>query len=167
VDSITADGPKKAETPGASETPGGAPEIFTAPWAHSWCHELNASEAYRAAAADWEGALALVMGADPSLGIPDDRILYLDLHHGACRQARLAEGDDLDAAPYVLEAPAAIWKKVLAGSLDPLLGLMTAKIRLTRGSLAQLTPRVKAAQELVRSAARLPATFPPGWETGS
>lgn len=163
MDSTTADGTDPAETAGASE----APEIFTAPWADSWRRELNASDDYRAAAADWEGALALVMAADPSLGIPDDRALFLDLHHGTCRQARLAEGDDLDAAPYVLEAPAAVWRRVLGGTLDPLLGLMTAKIRLTRGSLAQLTPRVKAAQELVRSAARLPATFPPGWNAES
>ncbi|MCB1056073.1 MAG: SCP2 sterol-binding domain-containing protein [Acidobacteria bacterium] len=141
------------------------PEVFTAPWAEAWCAELNASAAYREAAARWEGALVLVMQADPAMGIADPRSLYLDLHHGECRLARPATTDDTGAAPFVLEATPAVWKRVLEGRLDPLLGLMTGKVRLSRGSLAKLTPQVQAAKELVRSAARLATTFPPGWQT--
>lgn len=139
------------------------PEVFTAPWAEAWCAELNASEPYRKAAARWEGALVLVMTENPAMGVGKTRRLFLDLHHGSCRGARAATTDDAGSAPFVLEAPPAVWKRVLEGGLDPLLGLMTGKVRLARGSLAKLTPQVQAAKELVRSAGRLPTSFPPGW----
>ncbi len=98
------------------------PDVFTDSWAAAWGRELNASSAYRDAAADWEGAVALRMGADVALGIPQPRTVWLDLHHGLCRDARAATETDLGAAKYVIEAEAAVWKELLAGRLSPIKG---------------------------------------------
>ena len=40
------------------------------------------------------------------------------------------------------------------------MGLMTGKLKLRRGSVAQLTPYMNASKELVLAATRVPSTFP-------
>lgn len=63
-------------------------EIFTGEWAEAWCREVNESEAYREAAADWEGAVVLTVEPDPSYGVETARSVWVDLRHGECREAR-------------------------------------------------------------------------------
>ncbi len=139
------------------------PEIFTAPWAEAFCQALNANERYRRVARTWEGALLLVMEADPARGIPATRAVFLDLHHGQCRAARAAAPDDAAHAPYVLTATPAVWKAILQGELPPIAAILRGKLRLTKGNMMALVPHVRAAQELVATAARLPTAFPPEW----
>ncbi len=136
------------------------PDVFTDSWVAAWGRELNASSAYREAAADWEGAVALRMGADAALGIPEPRAVWLDLHHGLCRDARSASEADLGAAKYVIEAEAAVWKDLLAGRLSPITALLAGKLRLAHGSLMALLPYATAAQLLVATATIVQQQFP-------
>ena len=138
-------------------------EIFTEAWAIHWCRELTSSVAYHQAAARWEGALVLVLEADEALGIDQERVVFLDVHHGTCRGARSATPEDRQTAPFVLQGNAAAWRRILAGEIEPLTAVMTGKLRLAQGSLAKLLPYVQAAKELVAAARRIPATYPPGW----
>ena len=124
--------------------------VFTAPWADAFAAELGRSEAYRQAAATWEGSLLLAAAS---------RAVFLDLHHGECRSARVATAQDEAAADFVLHAEEAVWRKVLQGELEPLFGIMSGKLQLRRGSLVRLTPYINAARELVRAAARVDTTF--------
>lgn len=140
------------------------PEIFTDAWARAWGEELRASESYRSAAANWEGTLVMSLEGDPDLGPTDDRAVVLDLWHGDCRDARSAEPADLEQAPFLLRAPAAVWKRVLEGDLDPLLAVMSGKLGLVRGSVARLVPYSRASKELVLAARRIDASYPEGWE---
>lgn len=135
------------------------PEIFTETWAQAWCRELNASAAYRAAAATWDGAVALVTLADPSLGIASARAVHLDLQGGSCLRARPVPADDLTDARFVFEGPAAAWRELLAGRLSPLMALMGGKLRLVRGDLGALLPYADAARELVATAAVVQRQF--------
>ncbi len=50
------------------------------------------------------------------------------------------------------------WKKVLAGKLDPVQGMVTRQIKLD-GNLVKIMKNVKAAQELVRCATKVPTVF--------
>jgi putative sterol carrier protein len=136
------------------------PDLFTAPWAAAWRLELNASSVYREKAASWEGAVALRMSADPALGVAEPRAVWLDLHHGACRDARMATPEDLDAAAYVIEAAPAIWRELLGGRLSPLAALLGGKLRLLRGNVMSLLPYITAAQELLVTAAVIQRQFP-------
>jgi putative sterol carrier protein len=140
------------------------PEIFTDAWARAWGEELRASESYRSAAGGWEGAIALTLEGNGDPGALQDRSVLLDLWHGECRDARAAEPSDLERAPFLLRAPAAVWKRVLEGDLDPLLAVMSGKLELARGSVASLVPYSRASKELVLAARRIDATFPEGWE---
>lgn len=137
-------------------------EVFTSAWADAWRDTLNANAAYRRAAAAWEGAVALVMHPDGTLGIPATRAVFLDLWHGECRAARVAHDGDLATAPYVIEARAAVWRDLLTARSSPILALMTGKLSLTRGSIAALLPYATAANELVATAALVETVFPAG-----
>ena len=135
-------------------------DLFSEAWAEAWCREINASEAYRKAAARWEGALVLVVEADPERGLEAPRAVYVDLWHGECREARPARPEDFETAPYVLSGPPEAWQRILEGRQNPLVALLRGKIRLKKGSLGALSPYVRAAQELVRAATRVETRFP-------
>ncbi len=130
-------------------------EAFSEDWAHQWAEELRASDDYRAAAATWEGSLALVMNSRESAS----KAVFVDLWHGECRDARQASDDDRKAADFVIASDVETWKKVLAGGLEPIMGIMSGRLKPERGSLATLVPQVKAAQELVAAAARVDTVF--------
>lgn len=131
-------------------------EVFTEPWVGAWAAEIRGSDAYRQAAATWEGSVALAMS------IPSDaeRGVFLNLWHGECRDARVASDADLEQADFVLAADLDVWRRVLARDLDPIMGLMTGKLKLRRGSLAKLTPQMNASKEMVLAATRIATTFP-------
>jgi putative sterol carrier protein len=132
-------------------------ELFSDRWAQQWCKGLNASAAYRAAAADWQGAVALVMTATDG---EDPRGVYMDAAGGICRVARVATEADLAGAAYVFEATPAVWREVFSGRTAPVMALFSGKLRLTRGSLAALMPHAGAARELIAAAAAVPVRFP-------
>ncbi len=139
-------------------------EIFTDPWARAWGERLNESEAYREAAESWEGAVLL----EDSHADDDLRAVFLDLHHGACLEARVARAGDGERARYVLSATEADWLRVLDG-MSPISAILRGKLKLSKGSLASLMPFTRAASELVEAARRIesdvrpaePATDPP------
>jgi putative sterol carrier protein len=136
-------------------------EIFTLEWARAWSHEICASAVYQAAGRGWRWPLVVTMRADPELGLPEDRSIYLDLYQGSCREGRLATAEELAASPYVMTADPRSWRQVLEGRLDLIPALMRGKVKLVRGSLAALLPHVAGARELVRSAARIESSYPP------
>ncbi len=138
-------------------------EIFTQGWADEWCAKINTNDAYRKAAARWEGAIALVMSAQAEMGIPEQRAVVADLWHGDCRTASVADAGALEDAPYVIQATPATWKRVLDGSTDPIVGLMGGKLKLEKGGLFALLPYAQAAKQLVVSAREVDTTFPEGW----
>jgi putative sterol carrier protein len=141
-----------------------AAEIFTNAWAKEWAKKINGNAAYKKAAANWEGAIALVMSADGGRGITEDRAVIADLWHGDCRGAKAATDTDLESAPYVIKATPDTWKDVLGGDVDPIFGLLRGKLKLARGSVFSLVPYAVAAKELVSSAAAVSTSFPEGWE---
>ena len=131
-----------------------ANEVFTTPWVNAWAEELARSEAYRAAAKTWEGPITL--GLAGSL----ERVVFLDLWHGECREARLASSEDREQAKFSIEADLATWRRVLEGELDPIFGIMSGKLKLVRGKMSGLLPFVEASKQLVAAAARIDSTFP-------
>jgi len=123
-------------------------EIFTDEWARGWRDELNASDAYHQAAADWEGSVvASVYG--------NDKAVFLDLAHGHCTAARVASADDLENATYLLSAKEDVWLRLFEGKMDPVFALMLGQLRLMRGQLSDLSAHAKGAKELLLTAQRI------------
>ena len=141
-------------------------DLFSEGWARAWCRVLNESEAYRRAGAKWKGPIALVLDPDPARGVDEERAVRVDLDSGQCEQARAVTDGQLEATPTVIGGRPAAWSRVLAGDLDPLFALMSGKLQLRSGSLAELMPHAQGAKELVRSARQVPTRFPDGWSDG-
>lgn len=135
-------------------------EFFTESWLEAWVREIDRSDAYRQAAKTWEGSLIFRLRSAHSAPDADKSAVFLDLWHGECRQARFASDEDLGDADYMLEADLPMWKGLLAGKTQPLMALMTGKLKLVRGNLSSLMPYVQASQELVAAAARVDTVFP-------
>ena len=128
-------------------------------WFAALADEINRSEDYRAAAADWEGDIAFVVEADPERGVPDDVWGYLDLWHGSCRSGRISTPGDGAAAEFVISASYRRWKDVVLGDLDPVRAMMQGKLRV-RGDLPKILRYVQAAHELVAICGTVPTRFP-------
>ena len=126
-------------------------------WAKVLQVELNNSEAYRKAAAKWEGDFYFVVEKGPT--IPEDVYMYLDLWHGEARDAYLAEDPTAKKPAFTLRAPLEIWKGVLDKKIDPIRGIMTRQLQL-KGNMMKIMKAPKAATELVASAARVDTEWP-------
>lgn len=135
-------------------------ELFSAAWAEHAATVIQSSAAYKKSAATWEGAMVFTLQADSSLGVPENRNVYFDLHHGECLDARVATATDLLSAPYLISADAFTWQQVLNSKLEPIAGLLRGKLKLSKGNMAVLARYVMAAKEMVNCAARVPTRFP-------
>lgn len=128
-------------------------------WLERYKEAINASEAYREAAKDWEGDITYVVEAEPAKGVPEDVHAWVDLWHGECRDAKLVPPDDGAKAKFIILAPYSRWKEVLRGEVEPIKGMMQGKLKL-RGDLPTIARYVKAAEELVSIAGSIPTEFP-------
>jgi putative sterol carrier protein len=135
------------------------PEFPTDPWFQEFVVRINASEAYRQAAADWEGDIAFLVEAEPDKRVPQDVWGYLDLWHGACRSGGVVTQEEGERAAYVIRAPYSRWKEVLLGDLDPTRAMMQGKLRV-RGDLPTILRYVNAANELVVLTGEVDTIFP-------
>ncbi len=135
-------------------------EALSAAWAKEWKKRLDASPAFAAAASGWSGSLVFVMRANGN-GLERDRAVFLAIEDGRCRTARTARWNDLGECDLMLSASAETWRRVLQGSGDPVLAILSGQIRFERGRWSSLVPYAGAARELLRTAAAIDASFPP------
>jgi len=137
-------------------------ELFGDEWAKAYGEMIRASDAYNKAAATWEWPMVFRVVKDPSVGLHEDRAVYLDLWHGDCREARPAKAADFDSAPYVVSGDVFTWKQVFDQKLDPLGGIMRGRLKLDKGQMAALAGYVLAAKHLVGAATKVDTVFPEG-----
>lgn len=139
--------------------PAGPPyRPFTQEWGDALCAAVNASEAYRAAAARWTWPVGLVVQRAPDLGWARDTAVVLSLEHGHCHGAKLVDAHKA-RAPFLLRATFANWKRVVKGELDAIVGVVKGDIELT-GSMATIMMHSRAAKALVDVAKTVPTAFP-------
>lgn len=131
---------------------------FTAAWAEAFQSAIEADDAYRSAAAKWTWPVALILSPAPELGFPDAVAVELQLDRGRCGGAQVVPAAAV-TAPIALTAPYAVWKSVVRGELDPIVGVTRGKIAV-RGSLATLMMHARAATALVACAKAVPTEFP-------
>ena len=125
--------------------------IFPSPeWVTAFDQQINTSDSYANAAKTWEGDIMLVIEGGPGI--------YLDLWHGKSRKSEFVADPSAQPAEFIIATNMEKWKKVLAGKLDPVQGMVTRQIHLN-GNLVKIMKNVKAAQELVRCATKVPTVY--------
>ena len=130
----------------------------TPEWVAALKDSINASPAYGEAAKTWEGDFWFIVEPDGNAG--DRKLMYLDLWHGACREAFLADADGEAARnpEFRISGSARGWQRVINREIDPIKAMMTNQLKV-KGNFAKIMRSVKAAQELVLCAAAVPTRF--------
>jgi putative sterol carrier protein len=132
----------------------------SAEWCAAYKDAINANANYAAAGRDWtHGAVAMVVSADPAIGIAQDTAMWLDVHQGRCNDCRLVSREEAEKAAFVLVGSYARWKEVIRKLLDPTKGMMQNKLKLTKGHMPTMVKFVTASKELVESTTRVPTQF--------
>jgi len=130
-------------------------------WTDAYADAVNANEAYRTAGKDWNhGKVAMVIKAEPSLGIEEDTGMVLDVSGGKCHGTKYVKGmEGVDDAPFVIVAPYAMWKETVQGKHDPIKAMMQGKLKLTKGHLPTMLKFVESSRQLVISATKVDTKF--------
>ena len=135
--------------------------VFPSPeWAAAYQHAINNNPKYQEAGKDWtHGAVAMVVKADPALGIDEDMALWLDIERGHCKECRLLAAKDATDAPFIIVADYARWKTVIKRELDPIKAMMQNKLKLTKGHMPTMVKYVNSSRELVETTALVATKF--------
>lgn len=130
-------------------------------WVLAYRDAINANPEYAKAGKDWtHGVVAMVVKAEPTLGIEQDLAMWLDVHEGKCRECTLMPASEAEAkAPFVVSATYAQWKQVIKKEIDPTKALMQGKLKLTKGHMPTMVKYVNASKQLVESTTRIPTKF--------
>jgi len=131
-------------------------ELGSAEWLKALKESINSSQAYADAARTWEGDFYFII--DPGGAIEKEIVMYMDLWHGACREAYPVADRSEKTPVFVINAPESVWRKVIGKKLDPIQGLMTRQLKL-KGDIVKIMKAVKAAKELVECTTRVPTKF--------
>ena len=133
----------------------------TEAWSQAYKDAVNANEKYRVAGKPWTyGPVAMIVEADPSIGLEQDACMLLDVEGGECRSTTFSHSRaDVDSAPFVVVAPYARWKLVVQGQLDPIKAMMEGKLKLTKGHLPTMLRFVESSRQLVMSATMVDTEF--------
>ncbi len=132
----------------------------SAEWCAAYKDAINANANYAAAGREWtHGPVAMVVTAEPSIGIAQDMAMWLDLHGGHCNDCHLVSREEAEKAAFVLVGTYARWKEVIRKLLDPTKGMMQNKLKLTKGHMPTMVKFVTASKELVESTTRVPTQF--------
>ena len=135
----------------------GAIPFATDAWIKRLGEECNKSKAYRAAAKHWEGDIYLVVEAEGQL--QQTVYMYMDLHHGECRQAFVAEDPATLSPKFWFCGSVSAWKEVTDRKLDPLKAILTRKLVL-KGNMTNIMRNAKATQALVNCLTNFETEYP-------
>jgi putative sterol carrier protein len=128
-------------------------------WLKEYVDKINDSKEFEQAGATWEGDICFVFQAQPDIGLADDLWVWMDLWHGTCRDSKYeVSPQEGEKARFVIRAPYARWKQVIAQDLDPIKGMMSGKLKL-KGDILTMIRQVKAAKALVNVAGTVDTEF--------
>ena len=134
------------------------PHTFpSAEWVAELVEQVNSDEAYAKAASTWEGDLNFVIEGVP--GSDQSLVIYMDLWHGKCRDARFTDETAAPSAAFKINGPLANWKRVITKQIGPIPALVSGQLKV-HGNLAYILRHVRAAQQLVECATRVETEFP-------
>ncbi len=132
------------------------PKFFTQEWIDEFVKAVNSSEEYAKAAKDWEGDFLFVVEPDGELEKPV--YAYIDLYHGKAKEGYVVEDPSKVNAAFEFRGKFSNWKKLLAGEIDPIKGLVTRKFTL-KGNMAMVMRYAKAAKLLVECTKQVETEF--------
>jgi putative sterol carrier protein len=129
----------------------------TQEWVDAMKRTLETSQPYKEAAKKWEGDIYIIV--EPDASYKHRHVLYLDLWHGECREARVITDENEKSPKYRIFGPFTNMKQILDKKVDPVQSMMTGKIKV-KGDMAQIMKMPRAAVELVNGMTAFETVFP-------
>jgi putative sterol carrier protein len=126
-------------------------------WVDALKKALETSQSYKEAAKNWEGDIYIIV--EPDASYKQRNIMYLDLWHGECREARAIADENEKSPKYRIFGPFTNMKQILDKKVDPVQSMMTGKIKV-KGDMAQIMKMPRAAVELVNCMTAFETVFP-------
>lgn len=125
------------------------PNFPSQEWIDGHRQVLNSDADYARIAHGWEGDLALIL--KPGGSLQQTMILYWDLWHGTCRDARIVDSLDTIHPAFTLTGNFEDIVQVLRGKLDPMQAMLIRKLQV-RGSMPYMMRNVPTVLAFVRCA---------------
>jgi len=126
-------------------------------WVDALKKALETSQTYKEAAKKWEGDIYIIV--EPDASYKHRNIVYLDLWHGECREARAITDENEKSPKYRIFGPFTNMKQILDKKVDPVQSMMTGKLKV-KGDMAQIMKMPRAAVELVNCMTAFETVFP-------
>ena len=128
-------------------------------WVEAWVALANASTEFEASGAGWEGAVGIVIEADPRSGVPETLYVRLDGRNGKWLAHALGTSSGiLGTTKFVLRAPYLRWKDLVRQDLHPIKGLLQGRIRI-QGHLPVILRWIASIVILARLAGEVDTEF--------
>ena len=128
----------------------------TPEWVKEFAEKLNTDAQYAEIAKNWEGDV--VLSIDPEGTLDKKIVLYFDLWHGRCREAKILEdGADLKAA-FRLDGTYVNYKRVVKGDMHPMQAMLTRKLHV-KGDMGLLMRNVPTVLDFVRCAQEITVDY--------
>jgi putative sterol carrier protein len=129
----------------------------SAEWVAAFKDAVNASEAYKVSAAKWEGDFYFTI--EPKGSLKEPVSFYLDLWHGACREAFLVSDHGVKKPEFEISGTIDTYRKIFKHDMDPIRALVSRQLKL-KGNLGKIMRSVKATLDLVNAAGSVPTVYP-------
>ena len=118
-------------------------------WVEIFKEKLNTDTQYAEIAKNWEGDVSLTV--EPGESLEKQIVVYLDLWHGKCREAYIAENGLEQEAAFMLKGVYENYRLILKGELHPMQALLTRKLSV-KGNMGLLMRNVPTVLDFVRCA---------------
>lgn len=126
-------------------------------WVQEFRDKLNSDERYARVAKGWEADMKFII--EPGGPLAEKKSIYLDLWHGACRNAYLITDHASEPeAVFTLSAPYENIVRVIKGELDPMQAMLTRKLKV-QGNMAYMLRNVPVVLDFVRCLRESTTTF--------
>jgi putative sterol carrier protein len=128
-------------------------------WVEAWVALANGSAEFEASGSGWEGAVGIVIEADPRAGVPETLYVRLEGRNGKWLSHALGtDSGILGTTVFVLRAPYLRWKELVRQDLHPIKGLLQGRIRI-QGHLPVILRWITSIGVLARLAGEVDTEF--------
>jgi putative sterol carrier protein len=119
-------------------------------WLNALVTILNSDEKYAETAKKWEGDIVFKVIPDDDTSGEESILLYMDLWHGKCREAKILNKVEVKAdTKFIFEMTRSQAIKVLDGEIDPIQAMVTRRLKV-RGDIGYMLRNVPVVLDFIR-----------------
>jgi putative sterol carrier protein len=128
----------------------------TPEWVQVFSDKLNSDTQYAEIAKNWEGDM--VLSIEPGGSLTEKFVVYFDLWHGSCREAKILDSGTDKKAVLRLSGSYENYSRIIKGELHPMQAMLTRKLSV-KGNMGLLMRSVPTLLDFVRCAQEITDSY--------